>query len=186
MARDLEGKWKQIGDRHAAAVEGFLGAAAAVDASGWQSPLADGKWTPAQVTQHLIQTYEVLVAQVRTGKGLKVQTGWLLRQVLRQVVLRHIMRTRRLPRGAKAPRALLPADADASQGAAIERLRAAAAEFEAELLARRDEPSLQLTHHIFGSVGALEGLDFVAIHTEHHGRQIAAPQTARAGNGAEP
>src|SRR5262245_65783641 len=127
MARDLEAKWKQIGDRHSAAVEGFLGAAAAIDEAAWRSPLADGKWTPAEVTQHVTQTYEVLTGQLRTGKGLTVQTGWLLRQVLRVVVLRPIMWTRRLPRGAKAPRALRPGAIDLSQAAAIERLRAVAA-----------------------------------------------------------
>ena len=173
MARDLDGKWKKIGDRHSGAVEGFLAAAAAIDAAGWQAPLADGKWTPAQVTQHVTQTYEVLTSQIRTGKGLAVQTGWLLRMVLRAVVLRPIMWTRRLPRGAKAPRVLRPIAVDITQADAIERLRAAAAEFEAELLSRRHDRDLQLTHHIFGSVEALKGLDFVAVHTEHHGRQLA-------------
>ena len=173
MARDLDGKWKQIGDRHSAAVEGFVGAATAIDPAGWQSPLADGKWTPAEVTQHVTQTYEVLTVQLRTGKGLTVQTGWLLQRVLRLLVLRPIMWTRRLPRGAKAPRALRPSAVDISQAAALERLCAVAAEFETELLSRRSDPSLQLTHHIFGSVEALKGLDFVAIHTEHHGRQLA-------------
>ena len=173
MARDLDGKWKKIGDRHSGAVDGFLAAAAAIDAAGWQSPLADGKWTPAQVTQHVTQTYEVLTVQLRTGKGLTVQTGWLLRKVLRIVVLQPIMWTRRLPRGAKAPRVLQPGAVDVPQEAAIERLRAVAAEFETELLSRRHEKDLQLTHHIFGSVEALKGLDFVAVHTEHHGRQLA-------------
>jgi hypothetical protein len=173
MARQDEERWKTVAARHRAAVDGFVASAREIAGADWQSPLADGKWTPAQVTQHLIQTYEVLTQQVRTGTGLKVQTGWLLRQVLRLAVLRPIMWTRKLPPGARAPRSLLPVETEEAQDAALQRLLDVVAAFETELAARRGDAGLELTHHIFGSVDAVSGLDFVAVHTEHHSRQLA-------------
>ena len=161
-----------MAERHSTAVDRYLSTAAALDDVAWRKPIGEDKWSPAQITLHLIQTYEVLLQQLRTGQGLKVQTGWLLRQVLRVAVLGPILWSGKLPPGAKAPRVLLPGATDLTQEDGVARLRAVASEFEAELLARKDEAGLQLTHHFFGSVGALRGLKFVAIHTEHHGRQL--------------
>jgi hypothetical protein len=84
------------------------------------------------------------------------------------------MRTRRIPRGARAPRELAPREVEATREAALDRLREAAARFEQALLARSGDPKLALTHHIFGSFPAIEGIDFVAIHTEPHARQLEA------------
>lgn len=167
-------KWTVVSERHRKSVDAFVGAASLIDGDGWSTPIADGKWTPAQITQHVTQTYEVMTRQLRTGEGLRIQTGWFMRQVLRVAVLRPIMWTRRLPSGAKAPRVLRPVDDMPSQHEAIERLRDAVRDLETELLARREEKGLQLTHHIFGSFDARMALDFIAVHTEHHGRQLEA------------
>jgi len=173
MEHTRDKQWAKVGARHSRAVARFLTAAKELSAAQWRAPIGDDKWTPAQITQHVTQSYDVLTRQLRTGTGLRVQTGWLLRQVLRVVVLRPIMWTRRLPPGAKAARELLPGETDLGQEEALARLGAAVAGFEHELQARRDEAGLQLTHHIFGSVEAVKGLDFVAVHTEHHARQLS-------------
>jgi hypothetical protein len=166
-------KWEQIALRHTVAVRRFLEAGAELSPAQWQTPIAAGKWTPEQITQHVIQTYDVLTRQLRTGEGLRVQTGWFLRQVLRSVVLRAIMWTRRLPPGAKAARALMPTGVEIGKAEMLEQLRTLAAAFEDELQVRRNDEGLHLTHHLFGSIDALRGLDFVAVHTEHHGRQLS-------------
>lgn len=172
MSSANNAKWAVVSERHARAVSEFLDAANGIPAERWLLPVADGKWTPAQVTVHVIQSYEITTRQLRTGEGLKVQTGWLVRRILRQVVLRPIMWTRKLPRGAKAPKILLPGETAIGRDEALDRLRIVVAEFEGELRARRDQPDLQLTHHIFGSFDPCTGLDFLAVHTAHHGRQL--------------
>ena len=103
----------------------------------WQVPIADEKWTPSQITQHVTKTYEAMIHQLRTGEGLQVQTGWFVRQVLRQAVLRPIMWTRKLPKGAKAPRMLRPDDSGLGRDEAVERLQGVVTEFVDELDARR-------------------------------------------------
>jgi hypothetical protein len=172
MTIERDTAWSAAIERHGASVRDYLSTAEAVDEAAWSTPIGGGKWTPAQITVHLIQTYEVLLRQLRTGEGLRVQTGWLLRQVLRIVVLGPIMMTGRIPPGARAPRDLQPGAVEVTREEGVARLRTAVSEFESELMARRDEPGLQLTHHIFGSVEALRAIDFVRIHTEHHGRQL--------------
>jgi hypothetical protein len=172
MTQRQDRKWAQAMDGHSAAVRRFLDAGAALSQAQWRMPIAKGKWTPAQITQHVVQTYQVLIRQLRTGQALQVQTGWLLRQILRVVVLRPIMWTRRLPPGAQAAEALLPIEGEAGQQEKLEQLRDAAATFGAELDSRRYDAAVRLTHHIFGSVTAVNGLDFVALHTDHHARQL--------------
>lgn len=173
MGRDqLDRKWQIVTARHDAAVESFVAGARAVPAERWERPIGEGKWTPAQITQHVLQTYEVLISELRTGEGLTVRTGWATRQVLRLVVLRPIMWLRRIPSGAKAPRPIRPREDGLDQAAAVARLEAVVCEFNSEIVASRDRTNARLTHHLFGSVDTVDGLDFVAVHTEHHGRQL--------------
>lgn len=165
-------KWDDALARHAAAVAGYVATAAKIDDAAWREPVEEGKWSPAEITHHLVLAYEAVVREITGGAGLRVQTGWLLRLFLRPTFLRPILKTRKLPRGAKAPRSLLPDVGDMSREEALERLRSVAGEFEREIDARRDRKDLRLTHHVFGAIKPLEGIDFVAIHTEHHCRQL--------------
>jgi hypothetical protein len=172
MSADLSPAWREAVERHSAAVRAYVEAASRVDEASWREPVGPDKWSPAEITEHVTRAYEVLVTQIGGGAGLRVRTGWVVRQALRLTVLRAIMRSRRIPRGAKAPSELRPVAPDSPRDAAIEALGAAASRFEAALLERRGDPSLRLTHHFFGDIEPLEGLDFVAIHTEHRGRQL--------------
>ena len=172
MNQTIDKRWDEALARHGAVVNSFLESAAAVEEEAWHTPIGEGKWTPAQIAEHLILTYTTLVRQVQGGQGLRVQTGWLLRHVLRVLVLAPIMWLRKIPPGAKAPRDLRPGGDATTREVSLERLRAAAAEFEDEIARRRDDKELRLTHHVFGSVKPLKGINFVAIHTEHHGRQL--------------
>ena len=47
-----------------------------------------------------------------------------------------------------------------------------AREFEAAARTSETVKGRKLTHHIFGEIDVLPGIDFVAIHIEHHQRQI--------------
>jgi hypothetical protein len=92
--------WVDAVARHSAAASAFAKTAGAMKPDVWSTPLAEGKWSPAQVTEHLNRTYQMTLGELR-GKG-----------------------------------------------------------------------GLQLTHHVFGEIDLLPGIDFIAIHIEHHQRQI--------------
>ena len=165
-------KWDNALSRHSNAAGLFTRTAVAVSESDWMQPLNDGKWSPAQVTEHLNRTYEVIIGELSGEKGIRIRSPWLLRQVLRQTVLRSIYRRRQLPRGARAPSEIIPKSIEETQTAAVERFASLARQFETAMNANRSTQR-KLTHHIFGEIDLERGLDFIAIHIEHHQRQIA-------------
>ena len=55
---------------------------------------------------------------------------------------------------------------------ALKQLKDLSVEFETEILSRRSDEKLRLTHHVFGQIKPLKGVDLAAIHTEHHTRQL--------------
>ncbi len=165
-------KWTDTIETHRAAIADFARAASAMEEEAWRLPVHPGKWTPAQITDHLLRTYRIVLDQLRGGPGIKPQYGFLLRQILRLAFLPRIFRTRRLPAGAKAPVEIRPADSNIARETALRQLTDVSAEFETEMLSRRNDKDLRLTHHVFGAVKPLRGVDFIAIHTEHHARQL--------------
>ena len=165
-------EWDEAIARHYPAATAFSTTARLIDSESWFAPMTEGKWSPAQVAEHLSQTYQVVIRELRGEKGIRIRSPWLLRQVLRQTVLRSIYRKRKLPKGARAPSEIAPRVVDATQQQAMEKLGRLAREFEAAARTAETLPGRKLTHHIFGQIDVLPGIDFIAIHIEHHHRQI--------------
>ena len=62
---------------HRAAVREYTDRAKAVSSSQWFTPRAEGKWTPAEETRHLILAYEALARDLLEGKTLRLRgTPW--------------------------------------------------------------------------------------------------------------
>ena len=165
-------KWDDAIARHGAAATAFRATASLISPDSWLLPMAEGKWSPAQVSEHLSQTYQIVIRELSGEKGIRIRSPWLLRQVLRQTVLRSIYRKRKLPRGARAPSEIAPNVVDDNQEEAIEKFIRLARQFEKAARTAETVKGRKLTHHIFGEIDVLPGIDFVAIHIEHHQRQI--------------
>jgi hypothetical protein len=172
--------WESVLASHAAAADAYCRAARSIDAAAWRTPVAPGKWSPAEITEHLNQIYDVVLDQLRGGPGLQIRTGSFVRWMLRRLALRRIMRRREIPVRVSAPAEATPLHVTDSQAEAVARMRTLAGELEREVTARRAEPGAHLTHHLFGSFDLLPAVDFVAIHIEHHCRQIAGPRDGMA------
>ena len=170
--RDVTVKWDEAIARHEAAVTAFKETASEIPVESWLLPIAEGKWSPAQVAEHLNQTYLVVIRELRGERGIRIRSPWILRQVLRQTVLRSIYRKRQLPKGARAPSEIAPKVVDQTPEQAVEKLFQLASEFAAVARTTETEKGRKLTHHIFGEIDVLSGIDFIAIHIEHHHRQI--------------
>ena len=164
--------WESALARHTNAAGTFTKTAEAISDSEWSTPLSEGKWSPAQVTEHLNRTYQVLIGELKGEQGIRVRSPWLLRQILRQTVLRSIYRKRALPKGARAPSEIIPKVVNEMQSASLARFVNLSREFEEGMNANR-QTGRKLTHHIFGAIDLERGLDFIAIHIEHHHRQIS-------------
>jgi len=93
---------------------------------------------------------------------------------VRATVLRWIFSKRALPRGAKSLNEVKPERVVDSPPEAMVRMNRLAQEFENQVAEQHADPQSKLTHHIFGEIDPLRAIDFLAIHIEHHHRQIEA------------
>ena len=146
----------------------------ALPAEQWATPVREGAWSPAEITQHLLLTYRQVLAELEGGAAMapRASRGW--QRIFRWVVLPHILFHRSIPVRARAPRELRPAEPVAvERDALLDELEVAAREFErgVEPVALRGSPSFE--HPYFGAIPPLKALRFVAAHTEHHRRQLA-------------
>jgi hypothetical protein len=169
-----DARWPATIGEHRRALAAYLETAAALAEDAWDQPSAPGKWTPAEITEHLTLAYEALITEAREGKPMQVRLPAWRRALLRWVLLPHILFHRSFPLRAPAPREMRPAVPLAARGEALARLKDGGERFEREVLAAHGRGVKVLTHPYFGGIGFRRGFRFVAVHVEHHHRQIAA------------
>ncbi|HEX2204676.1 MAG TPA: DinB family protein, partial [Longimicrobium sp.] len=129
-ARATDRRWEEACDEHRVALAAYLDTAEGLSDEAWTRPWAPGKWTPAEITEHLTMTYEVVIGEMETGRGMAMKTsGWRLR-LLRWVLLPHILFHRSLPLKARAPREVRPASVRAPRHEALRQLQALGETFE--------------------------------------------------------
>jgi len=164
-------RWPEAIRLHGSAASAFAAAAEAVEPDAWDRPLAEGKWSPAQITDHLIRTYDVLLREIGGGGGKKIRTRLWMRLFLRLTLMPRILRTGRFPARAPAPPEIRPSKTPPDQKSGVELFRQRAGEFEAA--AQDAGPRAQMTHAYFGALPLADGVLFCARHLEHHLNQIS-------------
>jgi hypothetical protein len=166
--------WATLVARHSAAVEGFLLTSRRIAPEHWTQPLAPGKWTPAEITSHLTESYQVLRGELAGRPGMQLRLRRLQRWVLRYTVLPRILSTGIFPEGARAPRETRPRAVTLDAKTALQAFSTQADGFIQELSDRARGGRVRLTHAYFGSMSARQSLILVTVHTAHHARQLAA------------
>jgi DinB superfamily len=170
--------WATLVARHSQAVEGFVQTSRRIPPERWNQPIAPGKWSPAEITSHLIESYQVLGGELAGGPGMQLRLTRLKRWMLRYTVLRRILASGNFPAGARAPRETRPRDLTTDPKAALQTLSTRADGFVQELTDRARSGRVQLTHAYFGRMSARQSLILVTVHTGHHARQLAPAATA--------
>ena len=166
-------KWVEIERIHADAASDFASAAEAIPADRWLTPRAEGKWSPAQVVEHINLAYDVLLGELGGKPGMKIRTKFWQRLMLRIVYLPRLMRGGTFPEGIRAPRELRDPPANPDQRAAIAAFRDRAIRFSSEAadaIAKRRK--VRLTHPYFGTSPLADGVLFCARHVQHHRKQL--------------
>jgi hypothetical protein len=166
-------EWAAALAAHRRSIAEFVAAARAVPGERWETPLGPGKWSAAQITEHLRLTYEIVGRELVGGQGLRPRTSWWLRIALRLRFLPAILERGAIPRGARAPRELRPGPGRFPREEILGALEAAAARTEAALAERSPGEPGVMTHHVFGRLKARDGLRFATVHNQHHTRQLA-------------
>jgi hypothetical protein len=153
-----------------AAIEEFVAAARAVDASKWATPLAEGKWSPAQIAEHLAVTYEYnrKVVTGTAGKG----APKFLQPLARWFVVTKTLKAGRFTRKGRAPKIFQPSAAPPAAATVLTRLTTAVAGFENDIRSGHPEARHTVAHPFFGTLPTVDYLRLQAIHTRHHRSQL--------------
>jgi len=152
-------------DRAAADFERIAGAA-------WERPLRPGKWSAAEIAQHLVLSYAPAMSELAGGPGYRRRLSPLMTRLARWVALRGILTGKRFPAGGKSPPEARPAGPFPAPAEAASRLRSAAASFERAICEAHRTGGGRITNAYFGSLTAPQALQLVAMHAEHHRKQL--------------
>ena len=158
--------------RNREALSRFVTAVEGLSADEWRTPVAPGKWSPAQIAEHLALTADE-ARQVLRGTSSLPRLPAPVRPLVRWIVLRSV-RTGKFPRGGKAAKAFTPSGASAERAQALQRLRTSADAFEAEFAAAARAGRTKLAHPAFGALDLVAYMLFNALHVRHHTAHIPA------------
>ena len=171
MPRLGENDFSEAVALHRAAVEECVAAFAAVPFDAWNRPLAPGRWSPAEIAEHLAIAYGPPLAELSGGTGFTVRVAWWKRRALRWGVLPEILNGG-FPAGAPAPREIRPRRAASSPAEASRTLCANAERFLATLAEARTDRRVRLTHPYFGKLRPAQTVMLLTSHALHHRRQL--------------
>ena len=172
---------------HGLAAREFVDRARAIDATRWLTPRAEGKWTPAQETQHVILSYREFLRQLRETTPMRPRGSSLRRRVARLYGLTSILWRKRIPVAVRAPSEVRPDAVVAPAAELLPMLEGLVREFEQAFRATwRDQPRRRMSHYLFGNLTLDQGIRLVTVHTRHHAAFLPAAATARAGNRPSP
>ncbi len=157
---------------HRDAVNRFVAAVSALPAERWTEPAAPGKWSPAELTEHLSMTYDGVLRELAGGPGIRVRFTGLKLFMVRLVVMRRFLGQGIVPPGVRAPKEVVPVSANPDRTAALARFQSRAADFEREIGSRLADRKGRVTHPFFGRLTMAQGLRFAEVHLRHHTKQV--------------
>jgi uncharacterized damage-inducible protein DinB len=156
------------------AVNEFVGAARAVSPAKWTTPRAAGKWSPAQVTEHVALAYEQS-SRMLHGTFTGPAKPWYQQLLARWLGLPPLFKRGDFGKGPlQAPDFIQPSASPASSVALLARLEAAADDLEGNLAAASNAGRVTVDHPVFGRLPLTDLLHFLFIHTNHHRPQLSA------------
>lgn len=165
--------WTSVCEIHDRAAQRLASTADAVPGDRWTVPRADGKWSPAQLVEHLSLVYDVVTREIEGGAGMKIRTKFWMRVFLRATMLGRILRGGFFPAGAPAPPETRPGAVVSDQRTAVAGFRERAARFAAAAANAHDSGRrVRVTHAYFGAAPIERAVLLCARHIEHHQKQL--------------
>ncbi|MEX2177172.1 MAG: DinB family protein [Gemmatimonadaceae bacterium] len=164
---------------HQAAVREFVDRANALPGERWLLPRAEGKWTPAQETRHLILFYEALAGDLRNERQMRVYGTPFKRRIWRWFALTQILWRKRIPVAVRAPREARPEGEDAPRHELLALFQDRAGQFD-DLLAEnwRQRPDHRVMHPWFGGLTLDHAARLSSVHTRHHAAFLRVPASS--------
>ena len=156
---------------HDQAVDALVSAVSSVPPDRWGAPYLEGKWSPGEITAHLVATWDVLLQELGGGPGMALRTNWWQRVLLRSLMVPRLLAGKSFPRNAKAPRETRPAAPLPDREAALAAIGARSDAIRSESR-KAAELGRVLTHAYFGKASVDRGVILAARHVQHHAAQI--------------
>lgn len=138
----------------------------------WMVPLRPGKWSPAELVEHLSITFDESRKVVLGAPSAFPSVPRPLRPVLRALVLRRVNRSGRLPNG-RTPPAFSPGLPPPAPAQGRARLERSLGEFE-DACGTHLSATSQIASTVFGRITLGEFVRFQEVHVRHHAYQVLA------------
>ena len=159
--------------RHRNAVAAYARSAEAVAAEQWLTPRGEGKWSPAEITTHLILTFDAVCRELRGEGSMQPRLGGWKLMLARFTIMRRILADGAFYNGARAPRETRPAGDLKPKDVALREFREGAARLEQQFThTAAAKPDLKLRHPYFGPIPIGDAIFMSARHIEHHQTQL--------------
>jgi hypothetical protein len=155
------------------AVERFLESAAAVEDARWTLPTQPDKWSPAEIGEHLVLTFDAVLRELGGGVGMRLRLGWWRRLYIRARYLRPLLAEGRFPEPSPAVREVRPTGPARCKAELVQVFRERARAFDEGIAAAHEKGRFRMTHPFFGRLGTLDSVRLVAVHIEHHRKQLS-------------
>ena len=163
-------------DDHGTATAEFFHRAAQVTSARWDTPRADGKWTPAQEVKHVTMAYEAFLRELAGGEPMRLVGTPFKRMIWRAIGLTSVLWRKKLPRGARAPREIRPPEGSHDQVALLAQFRDVTVKFEAAFGETwRSRPATVVHHPYFGALDLADAIRMITVHTRHHTAVLPPP-----------
>lgn len=149
----------------------FLSTARTVAKEEWAAPIAPGKWSPAQIVDHVATSTEVALKAIKGDKSVG-SFPRIFRAIPREMVFNSTIKKGAFPGKMRGPAIFAPSREHASLDASAERLERAIADLEAHVrdLAKAGKDTFE--HGFFGRVKVADYIRFNGLHTDHHEQQL--------------
>ena len=156
---------------HRAAADDLLVTASRAGMS-WSDARAAGKWSPAQIVEHVARSLEES-ANVVAGAPSKFPTfPAFVRPIVRGVFFNRVLRNGAFPK-ARTTKAFDPATGPTTPAEGRQRLDGALAKFD-QACRTRAASGQQVSSTLFGQVSVTDFARFLEVHTRHHCAQLAS------------
>ena len=168
MTRDFEARRTEL----RATVERFLLSVDATPDARWKEPARPDKWSPAEIGEHLVLTYEAVLRELGGGVGMRLRLNWWRRLYVRARYLRPLLAEGRFPEPSPAVREVRPTGPVRGKAELVQVFRERARAFDEGIAAAHHKGRFRMTHPFFGRLGTLDSVRLVAVHIEHHRKQL--------------
>ena len=159
-----------------ATVERFLRSIDATPDARWTEPTRPDKWSPAEIAEHLVLTYDAVLRELGGGVGMRLRLNWWRRLYARARYLRPLLLEGRLPEGAPAVREIRPTGPVRAKAELLQVFRERARAFDEGIAAAHARGGFKMTHPFFGRLHASDSVRLVDVHIEHHRKQLPNAQ----------